>query len=175
MSKGKVLKAIRVYCFRCCCDSANEIRLCPSTDCSLWPRRFGKRPTAEMLRNRDEQARRNAPGGNIRHHRGGRPDMRNMTIGLPVLRPLKAIRANCLDCMGHSPLEVKNCPCRHEGHLPDPIEPCSLRPYRFGKDPNYRMTAGRTDSLERARLKKTVGQAHVFSAMSPDSTQEALA
>jgi hypothetical protein len=178
MGKGKVLKAIRRYCLECCCNSAQEIRLCPSTDCPLWPWRFGKRPTVEMSQNRDEQARQNAYGGAVRRYQGKRPDMRNMTTGLPVHRPLKAIRERCIDCCGYSALEVRLCPCRHGGDLPYPIEPCSLWPYRFGKDPDYRMTAlqmaARTGSLKRALSKKNSNQVHGFSTMSPDSSQTTL-
>jgi len=38
------LGACRKYCLWCCCDSAVEVRLCSSTDCSLHPMRFGRRP-----------------------------------------------------------------------------------------------------------------------------------
>jgi hypothetical protein len=38
------LKAMRVYCIDCCGGSRNEVKLCPSKDCSLWPYRFGKNP-----------------------------------------------------------------------------------------------------------------------------------
>jgi len=41
------------------------------------------------------------------------------------LPPLKAIRANCLDCSGGSPAEVKLCG----------ITDCPLRPYRLGRNP----------------------------------------
>ena len=42
------------------------------------------------------------------------------------MTPLKAIRAKCLDCCGGQKQEVKRCPC----------EDCTLRPFRFGKNPN---------------------------------------
>jgi len=42
-----------------------------------------------------------------------------------VLRPLKAIRAKCLDCSGGMRNEVKNCK----------LERCPLWPYRMGKRP----------------------------------------
>jgi len=42
------------------------------------------------------------------------------------MTPLKAIRKNCIDCMGGQKHEVKICP----------IENCSLYPFRFGKNPN---------------------------------------
>lgn len=36
------LKAIRAYCLWCCGDNAQEVRLCPSTKCSLYPARLGR-------------------------------------------------------------------------------------------------------------------------------------
>jgi len=44
---------------------------------------------------------------------------------MKVLRPLKAIRAKCLDCSNGSFQEVKNCP----------IVACPIYPYRLGKRP----------------------------------------
>ena len=38
------IKAIRAKCMNCVCDQANEIKLCPITDCPLYPFRFGKNP-----------------------------------------------------------------------------------------------------------------------------------
>ena len=38
------VKAIRAKCLDCCCDQANEVKLCPVKDCSHWPCRFGKNP-----------------------------------------------------------------------------------------------------------------------------------
>lgn len=38
------IKSIRAKCLDCCCGSAQEVRLCPSEDCALWPYRMGKRP-----------------------------------------------------------------------------------------------------------------------------------
>ena len=37
------LKAIREKCLDCNYTS-NEVKLCPCTDCPLWPFRFGKNP-----------------------------------------------------------------------------------------------------------------------------------
>lgn len=42
-----------------------------------------------------------------------------------VTTPMRAIRANCLECSGGSSNEVKNCV----------IKNCTLFPYRFGKRP----------------------------------------
>lgn len=49
---------------------------------------------------------------------------------MKVLRPLKAIRANCLDCSGGSSKAVAYCPC--DGHN---STRCNLWPYRFGCRP----------------------------------------
>lgn len=38
------LKAIRLKCLDCVCGSVNEVKLCPCTDCTLWPYRLGHRP-----------------------------------------------------------------------------------------------------------------------------------
>ena len=43
------IKAMRKNCLDCCCGSRKEVRLCPSVNCALWPYRFGKRPTKEIL------------------------------------------------------------------------------------------------------------------------------
>lgn len=42
-----------------------------------------------------------------------------------IKSPLKAIRANCLQCVGGSPNEVKLCTSRA----------CYLYPFRFGRNP----------------------------------------
>lgn len=46
-----------------------------------------------------------------------------------ITSPLRAIRANCLQCRGSSH-EVKLCP----------IEDCPLFPFRFGKNPFHKRT-----------------------------------
>ena len=38
---------------------------------------------------------------------------------------LKAIRAKCMDCSGHSPAVIRECELTH----------CALHPYRMGKNP----------------------------------------
>jgi hypothetical protein len=47
-----------------------------------------------------------------------------------MLTPIKAIRAKCLDCCCGSAREVELCP----------ILDCSLYPYRFGKNPNIKLS-----------------------------------
>ncbi len=44
---------------------------------------------------------------------------------MKVLRPLKAIRAKCLDCCCGQMSVIRDCP----------IPECSLHPYRMGKRP----------------------------------------
>lgn len=38
------LKSIRAKCLDCCCGQAQEVRLCSSQTCPLWPFRMGKNP-----------------------------------------------------------------------------------------------------------------------------------
>ena len=38
------LKAIKLKCLDCCCDQANEVKLCSVESCPLFPFRFGKNP-----------------------------------------------------------------------------------------------------------------------------------
>lgn len=46
------------------------------------------------------------------------------------ITPLKAIRLKCLDCCCGSSNEVSECPC----------EDCSLWAFRFGKNPNVKLS-----------------------------------
>lgn len=45
------IKAIRAKCLDCMCGSVTEVRLCPCTDCSLYPFRMGKNPNRAGIRN----------------------------------------------------------------------------------------------------------------------------
>ena len=38
------IKSIRAKCLDCCAGQTKEVRLCPSTDCALYPYRMGHRP-----------------------------------------------------------------------------------------------------------------------------------
>ena len=49
------VKAIRAYCLYCMCGQANEVKLCPSKDCSLYPYRLGKNPNIKPIELSDEQ------------------------------------------------------------------------------------------------------------------------
>ena len=41
-SERGIIKNIRAHCLDCAGNSTREVRLCPITDCNLWPLRFGK-------------------------------------------------------------------------------------------------------------------------------------
>lgn len=49
----------------------------------------------------------------------------------PDVSPLAAIRAKCIDCSGGFVAEVRRC-----AFGPDHAQPCSLHPYRLGRNPN---------------------------------------
>ena len=55
-----------------------------------------------------------------------------------ITSPLKAIRANCIDCCGGSAAEVKLCECLD----------CPLHSFRFGKNPHTKRTM--TDEQKQA-------------------------
>ncbi len=61
------------------------------------------------------------------------------------MTPMKAIRAKCLDCCCGQYKEVELCPCSD----------CPLYPFRFGKNPNIRLTDEQRAS-KAANLKKTL-------------------
>ena len=43
-TKTQLLKIIRMKCLDCTADQKEEVKLCPSEDCPLWPYRFAKGP-----------------------------------------------------------------------------------------------------------------------------------
>lgn len=49
------IKAIRAKCLDCMCGNPNEVALCPSTKCSLFPYRFGKNPNIQKRELTEEQ------------------------------------------------------------------------------------------------------------------------
>lgn len=73
-------KAIRQYCLWCCNGQYQEVTLCPSHTCALYPFRSGHSP----------------------FYRQDKPD------GVQT-NPVKAIRARCLDCTGGSFQDVAEC------------------------------------------------------------------
>ncbi len=55
MNLQSPIKAIRAHCIDCCCGSSNEVKLCPVTDCKLYPFRFGKNPYRTKREMTEEQ------------------------------------------------------------------------------------------------------------------------
>ena len=49
------LKAIREKCLDCN-GSVSEVKLCPCTDCALWPFRFGKNPYSKRTLTDEQRA-----------------------------------------------------------------------------------------------------------------------
>lgn len=50
MSKNlSPVKSIRKFCIRCSGNSPKGVRLCPVTECSLYPYRFGKNPNRKGI------------------------------------------------------------------------------------------------------------------------------
>jgi ribosomal protein L44E len=124
------LKAVRRYCLRCCNDSAHEVKLCSATRCPLWPFRHGRRPDAE---DRATVA-------------GRRPYPQERDLAGTTA--LWAIRRRCIDCSGNSVEEVRSCVFG-----PDHQAPCSLHPFRAGKNPNISHSEERRQaSAERLAL-----------------------
>ena len=42
VSKSKLWQAVRKQCLECVCGSSEEVRLCTSAKCILYPFRFGR-------------------------------------------------------------------------------------------------------------------------------------
>lgn len=49
------LKSIRKYCLQCCCESSNEVKLCPSVKCPLYAYRFGTTGRTKTLTDEQRQ------------------------------------------------------------------------------------------------------------------------
>lgn len=52
------VKAIRAKCLDCCCGQQNEVKLCPCTDCVLYPFRMGKNPYRKLNLTDEQRAER---------------------------------------------------------------------------------------------------------------------
>lgn len=55
MEANTPMKAIRLKCIDCCNGSYSEARLCPATDCPLYPFRLGKNPFRQKREYSDEE------------------------------------------------------------------------------------------------------------------------
>lgn len=129
----KPLKAIRQHCLWCSNGSASEVAHCPARSCALWPYRFGRNPTTDML-------------GDLGEHRVyPLEDAKTAADFHRVATRIKAIQRRCLDCSGGSKAEVRHC--ERFG--------CDLHPYRLGNNPNRKMSAGERE-IAAARLKANI-------------------
>lgn len=48
------MKAIRAKCLDCN-STAHEVKLCPCTDCALWPFRLGKNPNIKKVMSEEQK------------------------------------------------------------------------------------------------------------------------
>ena len=48
-TKTQLLKTIRAKCLDCVCGQPNEVKLCPSEKCPLWPYRMAKDPNKRQM------------------------------------------------------------------------------------------------------------------------------
>ena len=62
MKQKTPLQAIRSYCKTCMCGSSEEVKLCISKDCSLYPYRFGKNPERSYTLSDEQRALRQKQG-----------------------------------------------------------------------------------------------------------------
>ncbi len=47
------MRAIRLKCLDCCCESSTEVKLCPDQDCPLWGYRSGHNPARAGIGRKD--------------------------------------------------------------------------------------------------------------------------
>ena len=45
-----ILKSIRLYCLDCTGGSKRDVRMCPISQCPMWPYRFGRQPKEQDIR-----------------------------------------------------------------------------------------------------------------------------
>jgi hypothetical protein len=130
------LRAVRQHCLMCCNGSSSEVRLCPAKACPLWPFRHGHRPKADdRVAIADRQLY---------------PLERDLTGATFRGSALRAIRRRCTDCSAGD-AEARAC-----NFGPDHPVPCSLHPYRLGRNPNI----NRSDEWKRAAAER-LARAHV--------------
>ena len=86
MRKLTPIIAIRMHCRSCWGGELKEVRLCPTTECSLWLYRLGKRPTERQL---EEWSETNDPEEK------------------PT--PIRAIRKRCFWCCNESNKSIRLC------------------------------------------------------------------
>ena len=109
------LQAIRQKCLWCCDGATHEVALCPAKVCPIWPFRFGRKPTAEIIADQ---------GDTPLHPLEWR--IKAAHFHADRHSALRAIKRKCLDCSGAAKSEVRNCA----------FKDCALHPFRQGKNPN---------------------------------------
>ena len=57
MTNSTPLKAIRLKCLDCSCNSIKEVKLCVIPDCALYPYRFGKNPNIKRKKSSADHLR----------------------------------------------------------------------------------------------------------------------
>jgi hypothetical protein len=121
----------------CTNDSALEVRLCTSRSCPLWPYRFGRKPTPEVIA--EVSALLIYP----------LEDCQSAAVFFENSGSvLRAIARRCMDCSGGSKTERKNCK----------RFTCPLHPFRLARNPN-RATSPEQRKVKAARLKANIKRA----------------
>lgn len=66
------IKAIRAHCLDCMAFQPNEVKLCPSEGCALWPYRMGHNPNIRLSEaERERRAQRGRDNAaNLRNRQG---------------------------------------------------------------------------------------------------------
>ena len=114
---NRPLLSVREYCQWCMNNQPNEIKLCTSHTCPLYPYRFGYKPKPSDTI--------------ILQPVTGTPEDTYVTRGEahapdPIAKVIKSIRIRCIDCCGHQLSRVSGC---------EEAE-CPLHPFRMGRNPN---------------------------------------
>lgn len=112
--KGKrltPLKAIKAYYLDLCGGSKVEVKLCQCINSPVYHYRFGSDPWHP-----------NSTKKHTDYNSKLLPDVD------AKMTPIKAIRAQCIDCSGGSLKEVRECA----------FKDCPLHPYRMGKNPYHK-------------------------------------
>jgi hypothetical protein len=147
---GTPLSAIRRNCLGCS-GSYASVSNCRSSACPTYDFRGGKDP----FRARPGRgAGKNRSGGVVKGQFAGHSSESSPEVGvryrdpipskkLPAnWRPLDAIRAYCMDCMGNNAQWIAECDKTH----------CDMHPYRFGTNPKMRRNEEATELLSRLKL-----------------------
>lgn len=89
------VRAIRAKCLDCCAGSAHEVKLCPSSSCSLYPFRLGKNP------NRAGKAN---GGAFVAKNHGSTGDITDVTTAEGNYTPAQPTAENCTYSVENFPI-----------------------------------------------------------------------